>query len=76
MIGLGESAQAAPSAGPTLSGNPSRIGGFSDLEEYTTTHRTTETRNPKPYALPNAQRPRMTDESCMVTPSKTCVRNF
>src|ERR1700746_1861125 len=34
-----------PISGTRPSGNPSRIDGFSDLEEYTTTHRTIETRS-------------------------------
>ena len=43
----------APFGGTHQSGNPTRIGGESDLEEYTTFRWTTETRKPQPYALPN-----------------------
>jgi len=53
MICLGESAQAVQSAGSTLRETEDAFSGFSDLEEYTTTRRTTETRNLKRYALPN-----------------------
>ena len=53
MICLGESAQAVQSAGPTLRETEDAFSGLSDLEEYTTTRRTTETGNLKPYALPN-----------------------
>ena len=43
----------APFGGTKQSGNPTRIGGESDLEEYTTFRWTTVTRKPQPYALPN-----------------------
>lgn len=42
-----------PFGGTHQSGNSSRIGGPSDLEEYSTFRWTTETRKPHPYALPN-----------------------
>lgn len=42
----------APFGGTNQSGNPTRIGGVSDLEEYTTFRWTTETRKPQPYVLP------------------------
>jgi benzaldehyde dehydrogenase (NAD) len=43
----------APFGGVGQSGNPSRIGGVSDLEEYTTFRWVTENRKPQPYVLPN-----------------------
>jgi benzaldehyde dehydrogenase (NAD) len=43
-----------PFGGTHQSGNPSRIGGVSDLEEYTGFRWVTETRKPTPYTLPNA----------------------
>jgi benzaldehyde dehydrogenase (NAD) len=42
-----------PFGGTHQSGNSSRIGGPSDLEEYSTFRWTTETRRPQSYALPN-----------------------
>jgi hypothetical protein len=45
--------KAVPSAGLTLRETEDAFSGFSDLKEYTTTRRTTETGNLKPYALPN-----------------------
>jgi len=42
-----------PFGGTKQSGNPTRIGGESDLEEYTTFRWTTETKRPQAYALPN-----------------------
>ena len=42
-----------PFGGTKQSGNYSRTGGDSALEEYTTFRWTTETRKPRPYALPN-----------------------
>jgi benzaldehyde dehydrogenase (NAD) len=42
-----------PFGGTHQSGNPTRIGGVSDLEEYTTFRWTTETLKPSPYTLPN-----------------------
>jgi benzaldehyde dehydrogenase (NAD) len=42
-----------PFGGTHQSGNSSRVGGVSDLEEYTTFRWTTETRKPQPYVLPN-----------------------
>jgi benzaldehyde dehydrogenase (NAD) len=42
-----------PFGGSHGSGNPTHIGGESDLEEYTTFRWTTETCKPQPYILPN-----------------------
>jgi benzaldehyde dehydrogenase (NAD) len=42
-----------PFGGTKQSGNSSRIGGDSDVEEYTTFRWTTETRNSRAYVLPN-----------------------
>lgn len=42
-----------PFGGTKQSGNPTRIGGEADLEEYTTFRWTTETRKPNAYAVPN-----------------------
>jgi hypothetical protein len=57
MICLGESAQAVQSAGPTLRETEDAFSGFSDLEEYTTTRRTTETgtSNLMHFRMSNAQ---------------------
>ena len=43
----------APLGGIGLSGNPTRIGGIADLEEYTTWRWVTEVRTPQAYLLPN-----------------------